>query len=53
MLVDGLDATRTAYEVGYESVRQFSREYSPFFGQPRMRDIEAPRDDEVATINTA
>jgi AraC-like DNA-binding protein len=29
MLLDGLDATSAAYEVGYESVSQFSREYSP------------------------
>jgi AraC-like DNA-binding protein len=34
MLMDGLDATTAAYEVGYESVSQFSREYSRFFGQP-------------------
>ncbi len=34
MLMDGIDATRAAYEVGYESISQFSREYSRFFGQP-------------------
>ena len=34
MLMDGMDATSAAYEVGYESVSQFSREYSRFFGQP-------------------
>ena len=28
MLMDGLDATSAAYEVGYESVSQFSRESS-------------------------
>jgi AraC-like DNA-binding protein len=28
MLSDGLDATSAAYEVGYESVSQFNREYS-------------------------
>ena len=28
MLTDGIDATHAAYEVGYESVSQFSREYS-------------------------
>ncbi len=28
MLNDGLDATSAAYEVGYESVSQFNREYS-------------------------
>jgi AraC-like DNA-binding protein len=43
MLTDGLDATSAAYEVGYESVSQFSREYSRFFGQPPMRDIKTLR----------
>jgi len=44
MLIDGLDATTAAYEVGYESASQFSREYSRFFGKPPMRDIKASRD---------
>lgn len=43
MLMDGIDATSAAYEVGYESVSQFSREYSRFFGQPPMRDIRSLR----------
>ena len=43
MLTDGIDATEAAYEVGYESVSQFSREYSRFFGQPPMRDIRTLR----------
>jgi len=43
MLMDGMDATSAAYEVGYESVSQFSREYSRFFGQPPMRDVKALR----------
>jgi len=41
MLMDGLDATTAAYEVGYESISQFSREYSRCFGQPPIRDIRA------------
>ena len=41
MLIDGLDATGAAFEVGYESVSQFNREYSRMFGQPPMRDIKA------------
>ncbi len=41
MLIDGLDATSAAFEVGYESVSQFSREYSRLFGQPPMRDVRA------------
>lgn len=48
MLVDALDASTAAYEVGYESVSQFSREYSRFFGQPPMRDIKALRAANVA-----
>lgn len=43
MLMDGIDATSAAYEVGYESVSQFNREYSRFFGQPPMRDVKARR----------
>jgi AraC-like DNA-binding protein len=43
MLMDGLDAASAAFEVGYESTSQFSREYSRFFGQPPMRDIRTLR----------
>jgi AraC-like DNA-binding protein len=32
MLSEGLDVTSTCYRVGYESLSQFSREYSRFFG---------------------
>ena len=38
-----VDTTRAAYAVGYESVCQFNREYSRFFGQPPMRDRKALR----------
>ena len=53
MLMDGIDATSVAYEVGYESVSQFSREYSRFFGQPPMRDIKSLRDGKAVAINAA
>jgi AraC-like DNA-binding protein len=53
MLMEGMDATSTAYEVGYESVSQFNREYSRFFGQPPMRDIKALRDAQVTAIPAA
>lgn len=47
MLMDGLDATTAAYEVGYESISQFSREYSRCFGLPPIRDIRALKSDSV------
>jgi AraC-like DNA-binding protein len=53
MLRDGLDATSAAYDVGYESVSQFSREYSRFFGQPPIRDIKAIREGKVVAIDAA
>jgi AraC-like DNA-binding protein len=53
MLTEGIDATRAAYDVGYESVSQFSREYSRFFGQPPMRDIKALRDSSLAATTAA
>ncbi len=53
MLMDRIDATSAAYEVGYESVSQFNREYSRFFGQPPIRDIKSLRDGNVVPINAA
>jgi AraC-like DNA-binding protein len=50
MLMDGLDATTAAYEVGYESVSQFSREYGRFFGQPPMRDIKTLREGNLSGV---
>lgn len=43
MLNEGLDAARAAFDVGYESPSQFSREYSRVFGAPPKRDIQALR----------
>ena len=53
MLIDRVDATSAAYEVGYESVSQFNREYSRFFGQPPMRDIKNLRLAGPAAMNVA
>ena len=53
MLMEGIDASAAAYEVGYESVSQFNREYSRFFGQPPMRDIKSLRDSGAAAIDAA
>ncbi len=41
MLAEMKDAASTAYEVGYESTSQFSREYTRMFGAPPMRDVAA------------
>jgi len=39
MLAENQDATTAAFEVGYESPSQFSREYSRLFGAPPLRDV--------------
>jgi AraC-like DNA-binding protein len=44
-----LDATTAAYEVGYESISQFSREYSRCFGLPPIRDIRALKSNSLVT----
>ncbi|MEH2295935.1 AraC family transcriptional regulator [Nostoc sp.] len=43
MLTEDFDAIAAAYQVGYESPSQFSREYSRMFGAPPMRDVERLR----------
>ncbi|WP_261397712.1 AraC family transcriptional regulator [Halomonas sp. DP8Y7-3] len=43
MLNDAYDAAAAAFQVGYESPSQFSREYSRLFGAPPKRDIESLR----------
>jgi len=43
MLTNGADAARAAYEVGYESASQFSREYARMFGAPPRRDTLGSR----------
>jgi AraC-like DNA-binding protein len=50
MLIDGIDATSAAFEVGYESPSQFNREYKRFFGQPPIRDIKTRRSSESTTL---
>ncbi len=39
MLTQHIDASEAAFQVGYESASQFSREYSRLFGAPPARDI--------------
>jgi len=48
LLATGTSAEAVAYEVGYESPSQFSREYARLFGQPPRRDAERLRADAAA-----
>lgn len=43
MLNERLDAASAAFQVGYESPSQFSREYGRLFGSPPRRDIATLR----------
>jgi len=43
MLAEDQDAATTAYQVGYESPSQFSREYARMFGSPPGRDVQQLR----------
>jgi AraC-like DNA-binding protein len=48
LLADTISAERAAYEVGYASPSQFSREYARLFGQPPRRDAEHLRADSAS-----
>ncbi len=41
MLTRQIDAASAAFQVGYESPSQFTREYSRLFGNPPRRDIQS------------
>lgn len=43
MLSERLDTATAAFEVGFESAIQFSREYKRFFGQPPITDVKSNR----------
>ncbi|MBW4688010.1 MAG: AraC family transcriptional regulator [Komarekiella atlantica HA4396-MV6] len=43
LLAENFDAANAAYQVGYESPSQFSREYSRMFGAPPIKDIQRLR----------
>jgi AraC-like DNA-binding protein len=43
MLAERMDAATAAFQVGYESPSQFSREYNRLFGAPPVRDITSLR----------
>jgi transcriptional regulator GlxA family with amidase domain len=44
LLTGAPSADSVAYEVGYASASQFSREYARLFGQPPRRDADRVRD---------
>jgi AraC-like DNA-binding protein len=48
MLSEHLDAATAAFQVGYESPSQFSREYNRMFGAPPVRDISNLRQQVVS-----
>jgi len=48
MLNEHLDAATAAFQVGYESPSQFSREYARHFGAPPRRDITALRKQTIS-----
>lgn len=47
MLSERMDAAAAAFQVGYESPSQFSREYNRLFGAPPLRDISRLRQMSV------
>lgn len=48
MLSEGRSASNAAFDVGYESVSQFTREYRRLFGLPPVRDTKAARGNLLA-----
>ena len=48
MFTEHVDASTAAYDVGYESPSQFSREYRRLFGAPPMRDVRKLSEGSVA-----
>lgn len=48
MLAERMDAASAAFQVGYESPSQFSREYNRMFGAPPLRDIAKLRQGSAA-----
>ncbi len=48
MMSGSKDATRVAFEVGYESPTQFNREYKRLFGLPPLQDIKELQKNSLA-----
>ncbi|MCA9958210.1 MAG: AraC family transcriptional regulator [Anaerolineales bacterium] len=51
MFSEDLDATSTAYRVGYNDASHFNREYKRLFGLPPLRDIERLRTTAGVSAN--
>ncbi|GGH28921.1 AraC family transcriptional regulator [Paenibacillus segetis] len=51
LLSESTDAADVAFQVGYESPSQFSREYSRMFGLPPKEDIKRLRENRDQTIH--
>jgi len=51
LLAESTDAAEVAFQVGYESPSQFSREYSRMFGLPPKEDIKQLRANPVQSKN--
>lgn len=51
MLSEAADAATAAFQVGYESATQFSREYRRMFGAPPMRHIKSIQQLNVVPAN--
>ena len=53
MLSEGWNASNAAFEVGYESINQFTREYGRTFGAPPARDVRMVRDGAASVASSA
>ncbi|MGH6615240.1 AraC family transcriptional regulator N-terminal domain-containing protein [Sphingomonas sp.] len=48
LMLTGVEASSSAFQVGYESATQFNREYRRLFGAPPLRDVKGLRRFEPA-----
>jgi AraC-like DNA-binding protein len=53
MALQGANAETAAFEVGYESASQFSREYARMFGEPPRRDLKRMKSAGGDTLHAA
>lgn len=49
MLIEMVDASEAAFQVGYESPSQFSREYHRLFGLPPLKDVQRLTNRQVSS----